>query len=307
MKKFDLASEMQHEMIKQASGSTPGLAKAAECLHAALEILEEQGLTARANQLMQLLKKIAQDAQPARDVMQMPTPKALMEAGLTQKDMHNFAKGDPIAKAKFNLVLRSLGYSDHQIGNIIGKTNVMSEEDAKEVINPNRSYSKIYDWLKDPTMPVDPRNPQPGETISLRSLPITGPGDTISFKSMKEPMTPSKDDLTFKSIAQKKNPGRPDRISDSHVKGLTSEKMVKNLENHGTPFNMADDGTLDVPPPLDMNNLKESDFEDGFGEFADLLSADLDSSDDLLSVDINDSLEVSEKDIPMDDFEDERD
>lgn len=306
MKKFDLASEMQHEMIKQASGSTPGLAKAAECLHAALEILEEQGLTARAGQLLQLLQKIAQDAQPARDVMQMPTPKALMEAGLTQKDMHNFAKGDPIAKAKFNLVLRHLGYSDHQIGNIIGKTNVMSEEDAKEVVNPNRSFGKIYDWLKDPTMPVDPRNPQPGETISLRSLPVTGPGDTISFKSMKEPMAPSKEDLTFKSIAQKK-PGRPDRISDSHVKGLTSEKMVKNLENHGTPFNMADDGTLDVPPPLDMNNLKETDFEDGFGEFADLLSADLDASDDLLSVDINDSLEVSEKDIPMDDFEDERD
>lgn len=37
-------------------------------------------------------------------------------------------------------------------------------------------------------------------------------------------------------------PKNPTNVSDSHTKGLTSEKMVKNLEDHGTVFNMADDG-----------------------------------------------------------------
>lgn len=280
----ELIAGMEKQLRKQGSAERPSLVKAAECLHAALEILEEQGMTARADQVLQFLQKLAQSNE-ARDVQQMPSLHKLMEAGLTQRDMHEFAKGNPMAKAKFNLVLRSLGYSDHQIGNFIGKTNVMSEEDAKSVLDPNRSFSKIYDWLSNPTEPVDPNNPQPGETISMRSVPLTGPGDTISFKSM----------------AQKK-PGRPDR----HTKGLNLKKMMKNLENHGHMMNLADDGTLDVPPPLDMNNLKESDFEPDFGEFAKLLS-DVGDSDDLLEVDINDTLEVSENDIPMDDFEDERD
>jgi len=270
----ELIAGMEKQLRKQASAERPSLVKAAECLHAALEIFEEQGMTARADQVLQLLQKLGQSNE-SRDVQQMPSLHKLMEAGLTQRDMHEFAKGNPMAKAKFNLVLRSLGYSDHQIGNFIGKTNVMSEEDAKAVLDPNRSFSKIYDWLSDPSKPVDPKNPQPGESLS------------------------------FKSMAQKK-PGRPDRISDRHTKGLSAEKMVKNLEDHGHPMNLADDGILDVPPPLDMNNLKESDFESGFGEFANLLS-DIGDSDNLLEVDINDTLEVSENDIPMDDFEDERD
>lgn len=267
----ELIAGMEQQLRKQASAEKPSLAKAADCLHAALEILEEQGLAARADQLLQILQKIGQ-ANEARDVMQMPQLPTLMEAGMTQRDFHEFSKGNPIAKAKFNLVLRSLGYSDHQIGNIIGKTNVMSEDDAKAVLDPNRSFSKIYDWMKDPTQPTDPTNPQPGETISMKSMAA-------------------------------KKPGRPDK----HTKGLTSAKMLKNLEGHGHTMNLADDGMLDVPPPLDMNNLKESDFEPEFGEFATLLKSDIDEADDLFAMDINDTLEVSENDIPMDDFEEERD
>lgn len=294
----DLASGMHKELIKQGSAK-PNLAKAAECLHAALEIFEAHGMTARADQVLQLLQKIAQTNDARTDVQKMPSLKALMEAGMTQRDLQEFSKGNPIAKAKFNLVLRSLGYSDHQIGNFIGKTNVMSEEDAKSVIDPNRSFSKIYDWMSDPTQPVDPRNPQPGETISLRSLPNTVPGDTISFQSMKEKMPPGKDDLTFQSLAYKK-PGK-----DRHTNGLTPEKMLKNLETHGTPFNLADD----MPPTLDMNNLKETDFDPEFSEFAELLSGDNAASDDeLFNMEVgDDSLEVSENDVPIEDFEDERD
>lgn len=294
----ELIAGMEGQLRKQATGEKPSLAKAANCLHAALEILEEQGLTARADQVLKLLQKIAQTNE-ARDVMQMPTKEALVRAGLKEEDLIEFAKGSPIAKAKFNLVLRRLGYSDHQIGNIIGKTNVMSEDDAIEILNPNRSFSKIHDWLKNPTQPVDPRNPQPGETISLTRLPVTGPGDVISFQSMKEKSPPGKDDLVFNSLAYKKP------SSDRHTKGLTPEKMLKNLETHGTPFNLADD----MPPTLDMNNLKESDFDPEFAEFAEILKEDnSDSDDELFNMEItDDSLEVSENEVPIEDFEDERD
>ena len=299
----DLASGMHTELMKQGSAK-PNLVKAAECLHAALEILEKQGLTARADQVLKLLQKIAQTNDARSDVQKMPSMTAIMDAGMSQKWLERFKAGDLRAVARFNKVLRGLGCSDHQIGNIIGKDKVMSEDTADALLDPNRSIGKFQDWMSDPTQPVDPRNPQPGETISLRSLPNTAPGDTISFQSMKEKMPPSNDDLVFQSLAQKK-PSRPDRISNHHTKGLTSKKILKNLETHGTPFNLADD----MPPTLDMNNLKESDFDPEFSEFAELLKNDIgDSDDELFNMEIgDDSLEVSENEVPMEDFEDERD
>jgi hypothetical protein len=62
--------------------------------------------------------------------------------------------------------------------------------------------------------------------------------------------------------------------SDHHTKGLTSNKMVSNLKNHGTVFNLDDDGQ---------------------------------AADDFLNADVG-GLEVSEKDLGSDlqDFEDER-
>lgn len=301
----ELVSSMERQLRKQGSAEKPSLTKAADCLHAALEIFEEQGMTARADQVLQLLQKLAQSNE-ARDVQQMPSIHKLMEAGLTQRDMHEFAKGSPIAKAKFNMVLRQLGYSDHQIGRFIGPTNVMSEEDAKQVLDPNRSFSKIYDWMQNPTKPVDPNNPQPGEELSIKSLPVTGPGDTLRFESLKPKppqVGPGDEALEFKSIAQKKR-----SLTDKHTKGLTPEKEIENYKHHGTPFNMA----IDVPRPLDRNNIKDDDVDPEFAELLKSPSFDLDASDDeLMGMDIKeDTLEVSENDLSMgemEDFEDERD
>lgn len=223
----DLASGMQKELLKQASSQAPNLSKVAECLHAVLEIFEAQGLSARANEVLELLKKISQ-SHKAKPVSEMPSINQLMEAGLTQRDMHEFAKGNPVAKAKLNLVLRSLGLSDHQIGKFIGTHNVMSEEQAKGIADPNRSFGKIFDWMENPNKPTNPSNIKPGEVIELES------------------------------IAQPK--------SDWHTKGLTPEKMVENLKHHGTEFNMSDD-LLDVDLSDDLlevsdENLLSEDFED---------------------------------------------
>lgn len=56
---------------------------------------------------------------------------------------------------------------------------------------------------------------------------------------------------------------------DSHTKGLDSKKMLSNLMDHGTEFNLADDATLsdlldaDVSDE-DLNFLKRFDLADDF-------------------------------------------
>jgi len=292
----ELIAGMQQELHKQASAETPKLVQAAECLHAALEIFESQGMKARADQVLKLLQKLA-DSNEARDVEKMPSLPALMEAGLTQRDMAEFAKGSPIAKAKFNLVLRSLGLSDHQIAKFIGHTNVMSEKDAKEVLDPNRSFSKMWEWMQDPSKPVDPSNIRPGETLE--------------FESVEKPSAPKDEPgevFEFKSLAQKKTKTpRPDKISDRHTKGLTPEKMVKNLEQHGHPLNLADDQLMDIP--LRPSKLTKEDVDVDFADLLDVESFDIDASDDeLMGIQVaDDSLEVFDAETSLDDFEDERD
>jgi len=270
----ELISSMQKELRKQASDDKhPSLAQAADCLHAALEIFEQQGMRARADQVLQLLEKIAQTNE-VREVQQMPTMKSLMEAGLTQRDMVEFSKGSPRATAKMNLVLRRLGLSDHQIVRFIGPTKVMSEDEARETLNPNK------------------------------------PGSLLEFKSLSpEPAPKPKGEelLEFKSIA-----GSKKKSKDPATRGLTSEKEIKNLLHHGHPLNvtLADDGgSVRVPPSLNKETLSADDLDPDFVDMLNASTFDIDASDDeLMGMEIKeDSLEVFEKDIPMEDFEDERD
>lgn len=276
----ELILGMSQELVKQASDEQPNLVKAAECLHAALEILEEQGLHSRADQVLQLLEKIAkQNTAPIKKEAKIHSLQQLMEAGITQRDLKEFARGNPMATAKLNLVLRKLGVSDHEMAKFLGPGKVMSEEAARKAISPNE------------------------------------PGSLLEFKSLAPEAVPAPEGgeaLEFMSLAVKKkpkNPGRPDKIKDWHTKGLTPEKELANLKHHGTPFNMANDGNcaVDVPPPI--KNLTKEDME---ADFADLLNSstfDIDASDDeLMGMEIKeDSLEVSENDLPLEDFEDERD
>lgn len=265
----ELMAGMEKQLRKQAVAEKPSLAKAAECLHAALEIFEGHGMTARADQVLKLLQKIA-NKRPLGQVGEYPVGfDKLMEAGLTQRDIMESAKGNPIAIAKFNLILRRLGVSEHMIGKYVGLKNVMSEETAEEILRKN-------------TLPAE-----------------------VKWESQKSIEEKPGEFLEFKSLAQKKS-------SDRHTKGLTSEKMLKNLTDHGHPMNLANDCAVEVPPPFSKGNLKDSDIEPDFKELFDSPSFDMDASDDeLLGMEIKeDSLEVSENDISMgemDDFEDERD
>lgn len=275
MKEFfadELVAAMQQELVKQASAEQPSLVKAAECLHAALEIFEEQGLQARADQVLKLLEKLGQGSELLEKTAKIHSIKQLMEAGVTQRDLKEFARGNPVATAKLNLVLRKLGLSDHEIAKFLGPSKVMAEEAARKAINPNESGSIL-------------------EFKSLAPKTEESPEESLEFTS-----------LAFKK--KHKNPGRPDKIRDPATKGLTPAKEVANLKNHGTPLNMtmADDANcaVDVPARGTMSALPG---------FEDLLSAsDIEDSDDeLMTMEITDNLEVFDKEIPLEDFEDERD
>lgn len=281
----ELAMGMQQELRKQASAQTPDLTKAAECLHAALEIFEAQGLTARADQVLEVLRKIAQHHKTPATVREMPSVDRLAHAGFTERDMREFAKGSPVAKAKLNLVLRHLGMSEHEIGRFIGPKNVMSEKDAREIADPNRSFGKMWDWMQDPKQHIDPANPLGEEKIHsyLDDLNLPKPNAPVP----NDPTQP----LDLGSFAKKFKTPRPG--SDRHTKGLTPAKMVENLKHHGTEFNMADD-------QADENNA----------DIVDLLNAegvdfDIDGADDFMNVEVDDSLEVFDGQL-LSDFEDEK-
>lgn len=277
----ELMTGMHQELVKQASGGVPDLSKAAECLHAALEIFEEQGMEAHAEQLLGVMTKIAVGIK-AKPVQEMPSLHQMMQAGLTQRDLHEFSKGSPIAKAKVNLVLRSMGLSDHQIGKFIGPGNVMSEKDARETIDPNRSFSNIWKWVQEPTAPDDPNNVKPGDTFQMESV------------------------LQKKDAQSKKDPA---------TKGLTEKKMVQNLKNYGIPLNVnkADDNSATADQTYEhmLKQVDKSLADDLGPEFADIMNSDtfdFDASDDeLMGMEIQeDALEVFDSDDSMMDFEDER-
>ena len=270
----EMATGMQQQMRKQASAEKPKLARAAECLHAALEILEDQGLRARADEVLKLLQKLSKGpiktAAPKVHSLQQ-----LMEAGATQRDLRDFARGEPRAVAKLNLILRRLGMAEHEIAKFLGHSHVMSEEQAHKVLNPNEA----------------------GSTLEFESM---RPGTSGTMP--KEDAQP--EFLEFKSMAAPKKAKAPGK--DPATKGWTPEKGVKNLKEFGTPLNvyLADDCAVDVSLPVDQNLLDAS--ETDFQQLMQEASFDTDD-DNLLNKEIlDDSLEVFDSNT-VEDFEDEKD
>ena len=226
----ELMTGMQHQLRKQASTETPDLVKAGECLHAAMEILEEAGLQAKADQVFNILRKIAGDAP-----VKAPTLQEIMRMGLTKSDLEAFKRGEHGAKTKFNAILRVMGYGEPEIARFIGKHNVVPEHEVK-------SYIKFMGWMKNPDMPVE-NDPTIPKEISMTSLPQLPEDDEGSIPP------PPGESFKMRSIA-----GRPSKKPDTthpglphngHTKNLTPQKMIENLKHHGTVFNMADDG-LDI-------------------------------------------------------------
>jgi hypothetical protein len=274
----ELIHGMQRELHshekKQGMNS---LVQAVEYLHSAAQIFEEAGMTAKAEQVLQILSKIA--AQHDTKVKMMPSMQSLMENGVTQADLKGLGKGDAFSKARVNTAFRRLGYTDKEIASFIGRHNLMSEEEAAELMNPEGSPQRFMSWIENPMAPIDPNRPSESENFQQNVSqwmanpgPVgVQPGQEIEMQSLlkqpKQDDKPSPDELVFKSIAQElglddndvrgkpHKPKNPLSVSDWHTKGLTPEKMVENLKHHGTEFNMADDNNIDVPQPKSFDEF----------------------------------------------------
>lgn len=224
----DLINGMHKELVKQASGKDPdGLESAVDYLNSAIDIFQEAGLESQADAVLQVLVKIANKSTHVR---KMPSFEKLFEHGLTREDIMNINKGDTRALAKLNLAMRKAGYTEDEIQGFLGDKYLpldTADRWAKE--DP---MGKFKGWMTDILNP----GPKPGEEISIAPLSSDKSksepkGEEISFQSL----------LTDDTNDARRKPKNPTRVSDSHTKGLTSEKMLNNLKNHGTVFNMADD------------------------------------------------------------------
>jgi hypothetical protein len=199
----------------------------------------------------------------------VPTLEKLKEHGLTAEDLQAFGRGDHGARVKINIALRKMGFGDEEIAHFIGRHNVVPEHELKV-------YQKFLGWTQNPTQ-ADPSGPiEPGQELTFESI-AARPG---------KPRKPKRPDTVY--------PGLP---HNGHVKNLTPQRMIENLMNHGTVFNMADDGGIDV---------SNANFDP---EMAEALGVN--NADDYLEVDdtfdadvIDDTLEVSDL-VPLEDFEDE--
>lgn len=268
----ELIAGMQQELRKQASAEQPDLVKAGECLHAALEILEDAGLQRHADKVLGVLQKIAV-SQKTKPVQKMPTLQELMKHGLTAKDLQQFGQGHHGAKAKMNRALRNMGMGEAEISSFVGKHNFIPDEDL-------RRFEQFSGWMQDPTMPEDA--PLPGDVVTMQSLPEKPEGVQDA---------PAGEEISFKSLAAPHKMKRPDKVPDVHTKGLTPAKMVENLKHHGTEF--------------DMPDLGWANFESEFAEVLDANDADELNIDDIFDADVvDDTLEVSDQ-VPLEDFEDE--
>lgn len=280
IKKSLFEDELIHGMQRELHGyekkqGMASLAQAAEYLHSAAQIFEEAGLTAKADQILQILSKIA--ATHDTKVKMMPSLQALMENGVTNEDLKGVGRGDAFSKARVNTAFRRLGYTDKEIVHLLGKHNLMSEEEAAELMNPKGAPQRFMSWIKDPTAPIDPENPTPSEKFQqnvTQWMKDPGPPEQFEMQSALPPkQLPEGEDLVFKSIAQElgleddndakgkpRKPKDPTKIHDPHIPSIKQE--VQNYKTHGWAFNMADDGNadtnnVDIPQPKGFDEFYE--------------------------------------------------
>ncbi len=253
-----MSQELQPSIKKQAMNELP---EAAGLLYSAMEIFEAHGLTAQADKIMAILEKIAHDKKApeckqcgATMVEDTKTQaggyncipcqgereyRATMAKEKAKKHDTHQAK-DP-QKIEFSSLLHNKG-EDKLKKQWLDHIGYMVREDESPAMAFDRLRVENPDFL-----------PAPRQNESL--------WDAIRQITHGE-NTRSKDELVFESYQPPQGPIHSDdqdarhkaKQSDPHTKGLTPEKMTKNLKDHGTVFNLSDDGRAEDLLNLDVND-----------------------------------------------------
>jgi hypothetical protein len=217
------------------------LVQAIDFLHNAMEILDDIGLSKKADKILGVIVKIATQvsALPSIDAIQW----VLARYDLTTNDLKVLEQPTTVdnryIKAKVTQALRTLGFSDDVLINFFGKkiSPLLSPELAKHYL---RTHKTLEEMIRVPEPKEESIRFEPGSEIEFRSLE----------KSPKEIDIESNPEIEFKSLAQNK-------LNDKAIKGLTVDKMIENLLDHGTVFNLID-------KPIEVSDNNDSDDSETF-------------------------------------------
>lgn len=232
IKNFPLANEIASNMEAQLQPLTIKNSSNAN-LERAIDCLQAAAEifeeSGHIKQANQVITVLSHFGNKNKALIALPSVGQMMEAGITMEDFEKLNAGNLKAKAKLNKVLYDLGYSHKEIVQALGEKHLMKREDAEAFLDPHSSSSKLLRLIQ------DPHGKDPGTEIN------------------------EGDEVMIHSVAGK--------IIDRHTKGLTSEKQLKNLIDHGTQFNLSDDNGADDLLALDID---DNDLEVLEGELMDM-------------------------------------
>jgi len=213
IKKSKFEDEIMFNMHNSlASQNETDLSVAIDYLVSAMDILSENGFQSKADQILDVISKIA------ANVTTMPSIKfienALNKFNISLKDLSVLKEptlyNNRLIKAKVLKALRIAGLSDDTIINFIGGNKTISLIDPKLVDYILKSEKSIKEMIEIPN-------------------------EISAIAKMKQ-----------NKNLKNKRPADLRKIIDPHTHNLTSDKMVANLLHHGTTFNASDDGNIDL-------------------------------------------------------------
>lgn len=313
---LEIVNLMNYELVKNANNHDySNLDRAVDYLNSAIDTLEEIGFTSYADNLLNIIYKIATvEKHKAQELVSLSFINMLREMGYPidthlknyydpastpfQKDKAKLTINQDIRnpynnefpityrlqsflrqrKKNVNELPSDLPPTEEDIKLVLGddlympldevryKSYIMSNMlglkrmTAKELEDFRSNNPSALNFSGDiPAPPTFETMPQ----VSKLNKPDITPPESIVGSIPPRNMFETSDDNPFKDIkinaSKKYKPKNPTKVSDRHTKNLTSKKMIKNLKNHGTVFNMVDTNMAD---DLLDENFYNIDFED---------------------------------------------
>lgn len=304
----DLIAGMQRNLIsKDQEEAVSNLTKAVELLNSAAEILDNANLTVQSDRIMDLLLKIATVKTHVLKEHESHPLRELEDLGIEESEIKKILKGDVHAQARANLravnLLAGLGVKniEEKRQQLLGPWFMetwqavlkLSPEKPKAKEGPKHDKETARKLLEQEIAgtkgrTIDPRlnqelealrnlkrqrqeadRVQPGQFVEMQTrAPVVGPETLPSDKDLGKGNMFALKSLLHDQMNAKASANIP---VDPYTHNLTSEQMVKNLEEHGTVFPLKDKSnlkvdkhhadTLEAKDDLDESEADDSDLD----------------------------------------------
>lgn len=258
---LEIANLMDYELAKTANNHNfSNLNQAVDYLNSAIDVLENSGFTAHADALLNVLQKIA-GFEERKALIEIPSLAFIREMDAVDFKYENKDIWEILAtiqksqsetiKNTYKAILNNLARSEvgkKIISNIL-KKNVeeLNEEHFEKILEDNYlskdKAGKILLFRPDLRTNL---NFNVREHLSERNKPMFGAEEISNFieSELPTPVTAAAR-YYLNKLAKKRKPKNPTKTPDPYTKNLNSDKMIKNLKNHGTMFNMPDSNQVD--------------------------------------------------------------